>query len=378
MASVTFIIVMDMRTFAGYDNPAQRSQGGGGSLSDTSFAWDWGTGYHEVVTGTGFDTSGFPTYPTNGTVTGWNFGFKDHTFDPSHPFHPIVIDRTYWNFTDLSVPGGDFSSAITSDGTALAAYMPTMLAGNDTVRGSAFGDYLLGFDGNDTILGNAGNDTLDGGSGNDTLNGGLGDDIMMGGFGSDTYFVDSTLDKVKEGASDGIDTVKSSVTYTLGANVDRLTLTGTAAIDGTGNSLNNILTGNEAANRLNGRDGVDTLDGGGARDILTGGAGADIFLFRDGDFGGSSTSSADRITDFTQSDGDRMDLHLIDSKTGTIGNQSFTFIGTESFHDVAGELRYQEISGNTYISGDTNGDGVADFMIRLDGLHSLTSGDFVL
>jgi len=60
------------------------------------------------------------------------------------------------------------------------------------------------------------------------------------------------------------------------------------------------------------------------------------------------------------------------------GNQTFTFIGTESFRNVAGELRYQEISGNTFVYGDTNGDGVADFMIRLDGGHALVAGDFVL
>jgi hypothetical protein len=60
------------------------------------------------------------------------------------------------------------------------------------------------------------------------------------------------------------------------------------------------------------------------------------------------------------------------------GDQAFSFIGTGAFSNTAGQLRYEQISGNTYVEGDTNGDGVADFMIRFDGLHALVSGDFGL
>jgi hypothetical protein len=61
----------------------------------------------------------------------------------------------------------------------------------------------------------------------------------------------------------------------------------------------------------------------------------------------------------------------------TDGDQAFAFVGADAFHGVAGELRYEQISGNTYVQGDTDGDGIADFWIRHDGLHALTSGDII-
>lgn len=141
---------------------------------------------------------------------------------------------------------------------------------------------------NNLITGGAGNDTLRGGSGKDTLYGGLGDDFldggasrdkMIGGKGNDTYVVNSTGDTVAEKAGEGIDTVESSVTFTLGSNVENLTLTGTAAISGTGNGGNNAITGNGAANVLSGGGGDDTLDGGAGNDTLIGGQGADTYRF---------------------------------------------------------------------------------------------------
>jgi len=59
------------------------------------------------------------------------------------------------------------------------------------------------------------------------------------------------------------------------------------------------------------------------------------------------------------------------------GDQGFSFVGTNAFSHTAGELRYEEISGSTFISGDTNGDGIADFMIKLDGIHALIGTDFL-
>ncbi|MBK6632655.1 MAG: putative Ig domain-containing protein, partial [Betaproteobacteria bacterium] len=109
-----------------------------------------------------------------------------------------------------------------------------------------------------TFTGTSGNDTLTGMSGDDTLDGGAGSDTMRGGKGNDIYIVGSTGDKVFENAGEGSDEIRSSVTFTLSANVENLILTGTSAINGTGNDLDNVLIGNSAKNTLKGGLGNDT------------------------------------------------------------------------------------------------------------------------
>ena len=137
-----------------------------------------------------------------------------------------------------------------------------VLAGPNAINGK--GNAL-----NNILTGNSADNVLDGGGGNDTLSGGL---------GNDTYIVDSTGDKVTESADAGIDSVRSSVTWSLGDNLENLTLSGKSVISGTGNSLNNFMTGNVANNVLNGGLGDDALDGGGGTDTLVGGDGNDIYI----------------------------------------------------------------------------------------------------
>ncbi|MFN6487025.1 calcium-binding protein [Nostoc sp. DedQUE02] len=143
--------------------------------------------------------------------------------------------------------------------------------GNDVLNGTASADIIYGYEGNDSLSGGASNDTLDGGTGNDTLKGGVGNDI---------YIVDTTEDIVSEdngsgGDAGGIDTVKSSVSYTLGNYIENLILTGTTAINGYGNALNNVITGNSANNYISGGDGNDSLYGLEGDDTLIGEAGND-------------------------------------------------------------------------------------------------------
>jgi len=141
---------------------------------------------------------------------------------------------------------------------------------------------------NNSITGNSASNILTGGLGNDTLNGGTGADILIGGLGNDIYVVDNIGDIVTEGINEGTDTVQSSITYTLPSNVENLTLTGSSAINATGNELNNTLTGNSGANILSGNAGndtikagagTDTLDGGAGNDTLEGSTGNDLYLF---------------------------------------------------------------------------------------------------
>lgn len=173
------------------------------------------------------------------------------------------------------------------------------LAGDDTLDGGVWGnDSLYGGDGNDSLIGGLNYDLLDGGNGNDfldgssgagdTLIGGAGNDTLLGsgsglnymsgGAGDDLYILSNAFNSITEYANQGIDTVQSSVTYTLGANVENLTLTGTTALDGTGNELDNVLIGNSAKNTLIGNAGNDTLDGGAGVDIMQGGTGDDVYF----------------------------------------------------------------------------------------------------
>ncbi|NVM77439.1 Ca2+-binding RTX toxin-like protein [Duganella sp. SG902] len=127
-----------------------------------------------------------------------------------------------------------------------------------------------------------GNDTLTGTTGNDTLNGGAGVDSLAGGLGDDVYVVDVAADVVSELADEGTDTVNVAFTaagsYTLAANVENGTVTGTVAIGIVGNELDNVLTGNAVANTLTGGLGNDTLVGGAGNDTMIGGAGDDLYV----------------------------------------------------------------------------------------------------
>ncbi|MDA8254092.1 MAG: hypothetical protein M0Z99_00375 [Betaproteobacteria bacterium] len=152
-------------------------------------------------------------------------------------------------------------------------------AGDDQVYGESGNDALFGREGDDELAGMDGYDRLDGGAGNDLLDGGAGADEMLGGAGDDTYVVDDAADTVTELANEGFDTVHTTLDgYTLGANVENLTLTGSAELTGHGNELDNVLIGNRGNNTLTGGAGNDRLDGGLGVDTLIGSVGDDTYI----------------------------------------------------------------------------------------------------
>jgi Ca2+-binding RTX toxin-like protein len=335
------------------------------------------------------------------------------------------------------IPGGGTDTVIASTSYRLFSYIENLTltgtagfggTGNvedNVITGNSGANSLLGLEGSDTLIGNGGNDWLDGG---------LGADSMTGGTGSDTYTVDNALDSVTENAGEGTDLVRSRIDYTLGANVENLTFLGTSDLNGTGNDLANALRGNAGDNVLDGGAGADKLYGYGGNDTfiidnagdgiaeaagggtdtalasvsyslaanvenltltgsanidgtgngldnvitgnsgantLTGGLGADLFVF-------DGVGASDTVADFSRAEGDRIDLHLADANRALGGDQAFAFVGTSAFSHTAGELRYEQSGGATFVYGDTNGDGAADFALAVAGLTSFVASDFVL
>ncbi|WP_430463552.1 beta strand repeat-containing protein [Tabrizicola sp.] len=191
-----------------------------------------------------------------------------------------VIDAATETIVELAGGGIDTVQIAASYTLALELENLTLLGtSNISGTGNAAANIITGNGGNNNLSGSAGNDSLFGGAGNDRLNGGTGIDLMEGGTGNDTYVVDHANDKVLERASTGgVDLVESSVSYVLGSNLENLTLTGSAHINGTGNSLANVLTANAGNNRLFGSGGNDVLSGLAGNDTLDGGSGNDTMI----------------------------------------------------------------------------------------------------
>ena len=240
------------------------------------------------------------------------------------------------------------------------------LSGTAAINGS--GNELV-----NKLIGNSANNVLDGKAGADTMEGGL---------GNDTYYVDNASDVVTEASSGGIDTVIASVTRTLGIGQENLTLSGIAAINGSGNELVNKLTGNSANNLLDGGAANDTLSGGAGndrliggagKDVLTGGTGNDVFDFNSLSETGLTSTTWDVIADFVRG-ADKIDLSTLDANTAITGNGAFTtVIGSSNAFTAAGQLRVTD--GVLY--GNTDADATAEFAIELIGITSLSMADFI-
>lgn len=169
----------------------------------------------------------------------------------------------------------EWAASLTPDRLLFNSYASN-LAGSDA--NPDLDVFLLHVTGSDSLVGGAGSDTLRGLGGNDTMDGGLGNDKLYGGAGNDVYYVDQAGDQVFENANEGTDTVVTAVSLKAGANIERLTLSGTANNSAYGNALANMLNGNAGNNTLQGYEGNDTLNGAGGNDKLDGGIDHDSLI----------------------------------------------------------------------------------------------------
>lgn len=246
--------------------------------------------------------------------------------------------------------------------------------GDDVIHGGIGYDAITGGAGNDRLTGGWSNDAMVGGAGNDTLTGGLGEDTLVGGTGDDTYFVSRNFDLFKERPDAGTDTFVANITWTLGANIEGLQLTGARNIGGTGNSLDNYLSGNEGANGLAGKAGNDSLDGGLGADSLTGGTGVDLFQFSSAD----TSNNADTITDFALAE-DKIAL-----SKAIFTAFSVPSVKPDEFHvgtvalTADHHLIYDDASGDLFYDSDGSGAAAAILFARLAPGLALTSEHFVI
>ena len=295
-------------------------------------------------------------------------------------------------------------------------------AASFTGVGNQLDNVITGGNGGNTLYGDGGNDTLRGGDGADYLDGGAGDDAMYGGAGNDRYSVDSAKDVVIEAADAGYDRIDTTVSYALPANVEDLYGHSDSGLALTGNDLGNYIDatdGNDTIHGLAGNDNIlgrggddtidggdgndavaggdgnDTLSGGAGDDIVYGGAGndilrggggcdtlvgesgADTFLICDGDLTNTLATTL-TIADFTRSEGDKIDFRSYDANVNVAGVNPFDFIGTAAFSKKAGELRVERDGGRWIVTGDTNGDAIADFSAIVQVKAQLLKSDFLI
>lgn len=371
-----------------------------------------GTTYNAVMATQNFAKSG-----SNVFITGvaYNDLDSDRFYDVGEGRGGILVTVTSgatwlgsaatWMAGGFAIGVSNASALVTFSGTGLTAPVSVVIAGGaqnakvDLVDGTkiftsasaTLGDgavelHLLGIAGIHAT-GNAANNVLVGNSGNNVLDGGVGSDTMRGGMGNDTYYVDTAGDIVVEAANAGIDTVVASITYTLGADVENLTLTSSAHINGTGNALANTIVGNSGNNRLTGAGGNDILSGGAGDDILlggigndtlTGGLGNDIFVFNTAL---NASTNRDTITDFSPSAAGNNDvIHLENAiftkltATGTL-NAAFFRVGVKAL-DSNDYVIYNPATGALSYDADGNGAGGAIPFAILSNKPTITNADF--
>ena len=266
---------------------------------------------------------------------------------------------------------------------SLSGAQVTVGAGTDTLVAI---ENLQGSSYDDTLTGNVADNILWGGAGKDKLDGGYGADTLYGGTGDDSYLVENVKDVVSEMVDEGVDTVTATISYALEANVEKLILTGSAAIDGTGNALANTITGNKSNNIIAGLDGKDTIYGGDGDDILNGGAGGDVLS---GNAGNdifvfdvlTTTANRDAIKDFTTGE-DHIAFArgvfaaLTNGAAGTLSASAFV-TGTKAL-TAEQHIIYNASTGGIYYDDDGSGGHAAIQVATLTNHVAINVTDILL
>ncbi|MDX0759824.1 calcium-binding protein [Sinorhizobium medicae] len=374
----------------------------GGEGDDT---YDGGAGFDTLsfqdAYGAASATQGISLNATNGTVTD-QFGFAE-TFQNFEEYRGTQFSDTI-NGSSLSesfmglggrdkISGGAGVDTIRYDrdfqlgGTkGVTVNLTTGVAtdgfgSQDTVSGI---ENVRGTNFKDTITGNFASNFLRAFAGADTLNGWGGADTMRAGAGDDIYYVDNTGDIVDENQDSGagIDTVRSSISFSLAdtavvkGSVERLSLLGNGAINGTGNALSNALTGNDAGNTLDGAAGNDSINGGLGNDTLIGATGLDTFTFNTAL---NAASNVDTIVDYVVADdtiGLENGIFTAIVGTGTLTDVQFVANASGTAETAENRIIYDVDTGELFYDSDGNGAGGAVHFATLGTNLSITAADF--
>jgi Ca2+-binding RTX toxin-like protein len=254
----------------------------------------------------------------------------------------------------------EFADGRTLDGLAIDRKLAEV---NDSLYGTSGNDVLDAGRGDDGLFGLEGDDVLVGDAGSDFLDGGLGADLLVGGYGSDQYWNVDAQDTIVEQAEPGFDEVATAMSYTLGANIESLTLLGTGAFSATGNALDNHLAGNDGDNLLDGADGADYMAGGSGNDTYrVDQVGDTVFENRDGGFDTVQSS----LTTYTLGD-DVEHLTLVGAAVNAWGNSlANRLVGNAGANYLDGQA-----GGDTMIGGGGDDyyvvDNAADRVVELAG-----------
>lgn len=358
------------------------------SYTDPANAWWYNTKtgqeQYTIITPMVYDIAAVQAiYGANMT---WHTGNDVYKYSPSQPFYATIWDAGGNDTIDvtafvkgcvISLVAGSYSelgfTGLALDNNLGIAFGATIEnadggKGADTITGNDVGNVLRGNGGKDTISGGAGDDQLFGGAGADTLRDGDGNDLIHGDGGNDTITAGHGNDRIFGGAGD--DTITIVATGKGGAN---------KLFGGDGNDTIHGGTGKDA---IFGGAGNDTIEGGGGHDVLTGGAGADRFVFPHAEVSGLKAATCPEITDFNAAQGDHIvldwnppwDPYAGASVPSNTTNPGIVlhWIGTAAFDKAGAELRYEVDGSYALLEADANGDGKLDFMVRLDGVTSLS------